>query len=367
MLKIYFLHKNFLQVLGVKLHVANLLNHHLLHLVAVLLGLLPAALHRSVAADQPLLQVTDRLDGLLLALVTDLPGLLFAVLGVAVLLGLLGASLLLQLADLLGLEVAVLLLHREGEDIGKLLTISVDISLAHLYLDLSGDVVAILLRGPRADNLLLPIAIVLGSHLPLAVELHGVGAGHVVDNLLLHVAVRCLHIAALVVILGGGVDLVGGVTDPVLSCEAPLDLVGLLQGLVVDGLHQVADQLINIEADSFNVGLDDTRAVFEHLPLTVLLVLGPASLLSVRLALVLEHHLLHLVAVGVLVHPIASHVGLSNIRIVILYRSWGRVLLRRRWARVPRCWCRVLRSWCWVLRSRCGVLRSRCRILRIGS
>merc|ERR1719504_602039 len=241
MLKIYFLHKSFLQVLGVKLHVTNLLDHHLLHLVAVLLGLLPAALHRSVAADQPLALVTDRLDGLLLALVTDLPGLLLAVLGVTVLLGLLWASLLLQLTDLLGLEVAVLLLNREGEDIGELLAISVDISLAHLDLDLSGNVIAILLRGPRADNLLLPIAIVLGSHLPLAVELHGVGAGHVVDNLLLHVAIRCLHIAALVVILGGGVDLVGGVTDPVLSCEAPLDLVGLLQGLIVDSLHQVAN------------------------------------------------------------------------------------------------------------------------------
>merc|ERR1719504_221003 len=336
MLKIYFLHKNFLQVLGVELHVANLLNHHLLHLVAVLLGLLPAALHRRVAADQPLLQVTDRLDGLLLALVTDLPGLLFTVLGVAVLFGLLGASLLLQLADLLGLEVTILLLHREGEDIGELLAISVDISLAHLYLDLSRDVVAILLRGPRADNLLLPIAVVLGGHLPLAVELHSVSAGHIVDNLLLHVAVRCLH----------------------------------------------------VEAYSLHVGLDDPRAVLEHLPLAVLLVLGPASLLSVRLALVLEHHLLHLVAVGVLVDPIAPHVSLSNVRIVILHRSWGRVLLWRRWARVPRCWCRVLRrwsrvhrswcgvlrsrcgvhrSWCGVLRSRCGVLRSRCRILRIGS
>merc|ERR1719452_171254 len=258
----------------------------------------------------------------------------------AVLLGLLGASLLLQLADLLGLEVAVLLLHREGEDIGELLTISVDISLAYLYLDLSWDVVTILLRGPRADNLLLPIAIVLGSHLPLAVELHGVGAGHVVDNLLLHVAVRCLHVAALVVILGGGVDLVSGVADPVLSSEAPLNLVSLLQGLVVDGLHQVTDQLIHVEADSLHVGLDDPRAVLEHLPFAVLLVLGPASLLSVRLTLVLEHHLLHLVAVGVLVDPIAPHVGLSYIRIILLNRSRDRVLLWRWWSREPRCWCR---------------------------
>merc|ERR1719504_75754 len=332
MLKIYFLCNMNLQVLGVKLHVANLLDHHLLHLVAVLLGLLLAALHRRVAADQPLLQVTDGLDGLLLALVTDFPGLLLAVLGVAVLLGLLRTSLLLQLTDLLGLEVAVLLLHREGEDIGELLAVSVDISLAYLYLDLSGDVVAILLRGPRADNLLLPIAIILGGHLPLAVELHGVSAGHVVDNLLLHVAVRCLHVAALVVILGSCVDLVGGVTNPVLPCEAPLDLVGLLQGLVVDGLHQVADQLIHVEADSLHVGLDDPCAVLEHLPLTVLLVLCPASFLSVRLTLVLEHHLLHLMAVGVLVPPIAPHIGLSNIRIVILYRNWGRVVLWRRCA-----------------------------------
>merc|ERR1719504_140629 len=374
MIKIYLLQEGSLQILCIELHVANLLDHHLLHLVAVLLGLLPAALHGLVAALQALLHVTHGLDGLLLALVTDLPGLLLAVLGVAVLLGLLGASLLLQLADLLGLEVAVLLLHREGEDVGELLTISVDISLAHLYLDLSRDVVAILLGGPCTDNLLLPIPIVLGGHLPLTVELHSVGAGHVVDDLLLHVAVGCLHVAALVVILGGGVDLVGGVTDPVLPCEAPLDLVSLLQGLVVDGLHQVAHQLIHVEADPLHVGLDDPRTVLEHLPLAVLLVLGPASLLSVRLALVLEYHLLHLVAVGVLVDPITPHIGLSNIRIILLNRSWRRVLLWRRWARVPRCWSRVHRSWCWVLRSRCGVhrswcwvLRSRCRVLKIGS
>merc|ERR1719318_557380 len=67
---------------------------------AVLPGLLTATLLWLVLADQSLLHVTDRLDGLLLALVTDFPGLLLAVLGVAVLLGLLRASLLLQLADL---------------------------------------------------------------------------------------------------------------------------------------------------------------------------------------------------------------------------------------------------------------------------
>merc|ERR1719504_15785 len=322
MLKIYFLHKSFLQVLGVELHVANLLDHHLLHLVAVLLGLLPAALHGLVLADQALLDVTERVDRLLLALVTDLPGLLLAVLGVAVLLGLLGASLLLQLADLLGLEVAVLFLHWEGEDVGELLTISVDICLAHFNLDLSGDVVAILLWCPRTDNLLLAITIILGALLPLAVELHSVGAGHVVDHLLLHEAVRSLHVAALIVILSGGVYLVGGITHTVLPSEAPLDLVGLLQGLVVDGLHQVADQLIDIEADSFNISLDDSSTVLVLLGDTMFLILGPASLLSVGLALVLEDNFLHLVAVGVLVDPVAPHIGLSNIRVILLLFSF---------------------------------------------
>ena len=104
--------------------------------MAVLLSVVPALLHRLVDALKPLLWETFLLKGLLFTLVTDFPGLLFAVLGVAVLLSLLRASLHLKLADLLWLEVAVLLLHREGEDVGKLLTVSVNISLADLHLDL---------------------------------------------------------------------------------------------------------------------------------------------------------------------------------------------------------------------------------------
>ena len=95
-----------------------------------------ALLNWLVGDYQALLHVTHWLDGLLLALVADLPGLFLAVLGVAVLFGLLGADLHLQFANLLGLKVAVLLLHWEGEDIGKLLTVPVDISLANLNLDL---------------------------------------------------------------------------------------------------------------------------------------------------------------------------------------------------------------------------------------
>ena len=49
------------------------------------------------------------------------------------------------------------------------------------------------------------------------------------------------------------------------------------------GLHQAADQLVHIEADTLHVSFDHPSAVLEHLTLTVLLVLGPAGLLSVGL------------------------------------------------------------------------------------
>merc|ERR1712066_774354 len=190
-----------LQIPSVEFHITNFLKNNLLHLVAVLLVLIPAGLLRLVGADQPVLHNTHRLQRLLLALITDLPGLLLAVLGVAVLLGLLRASLHLQLADLLGFKVAVLLLHWEGKDVGKLLAISVNVSLANLDLNLSWDVVTILSRFPAADDALRSITIVLGGLVPLAIELHGVGAGNVVDNLFLHIAIRGLHVSALIVIL----------------------------------------------------------------------------------------------------------------------------------------------------------------------
>ena len=167
----------------------------------------------------------------------------------------------------------------------------------------------------------------------LAIELYGVGTSDIVNGFLFHVAVGCLHVTALVVILGGGINVVGGVAHPVLPSEAPLDLVRLLERLVVDSLHQVADQLVNIEADTLNVSLYDTGAVLVHDWLTYLLILCPASLLFIRLALVLKYHLLHLVAVWVFVDAVAPHVGLSNIWIVILNRcrSWILGCWRWRW------------------------------------
>merc|ERR1712201_52841 len=310
-----------LQIPSIKFHVTDFLKDHLLDLVAVLLVHVIAGLLRLVGTDQPLLGVAQRLNGFLLALVTDLPGLLLAVLGVAVLLGLLRASLHLKLADLLGLEMAVLLLNWEGEDVGELLAVPVHVSLANLDLDLSGDVVTILSWLSVANNSLRTIAIILGALVPLAVELDRVGAGNVVDYLFLHVAVRGLHVGTLIVVLRSHVDLVGGVAHPVLAREAPLHLISLLQGLVVDRLHQVAYQLVDIEAYSLDIGFNNSSAVIERLEDTRFLILSVACSLYIRLALVLEHHLLDHVTVGVLVDTIAAHVCLPYIRVIMLGRS----------------------------------------------
>merc|ERR1711982_185870 len=197
------------QIPGIEFHITNFLKNNLLHLVAVLFVLILASLLRLVGADQPVLHNTHWLQRLLFALVTDLPGLLLAVLGVAVLLGLLRESLHLQLTDLLRLEVTVLLLNWEGEDVGELLAVPVYVSLADLDLDLSGDVVAILGWFPVTHNTLGSVSVVLGALVPLAVEFNRVCAGYIINNLFLHVAVRSLHVGALVIILGRHVDLVG--------------------------------------------------------------------------------------------------------------------------------------------------------------
>merc|ERR1719508_314920 len=110
-----------------------------------------------------------------------------------------------------------------------------DIGLAYLDLDLSRNVITVLLRGPRTHDLLLSISVVLSRLLPLAVKLDSIGAGDIVDGFFLHVAIGRLHVAALVIILGGGVKVVSGIAHPVLPSEAPLDLVRLLERLVVDG------------------------------------------------------------------------------------------------------------------------------------
>merc|ERR1719312_397971 len=163
------------------------------------------------------------------------------------------------------------------------------------------------------------------------VELHCVGAGYVVNDFLLHVAVRRLNITALVIVLGGGIYLVGSVTDPILASEASLNLVSFFERFVVNSFDQIANQFINIETNTLDVGFNDTSAILEKLGLTNFLVLGPASLLRVWLALVLEYHLLNLMTVWILIDSITSNIGLSNIRVVFLSRRRRRVFLRDGW------------------------------------
>merc|ERR1719402_1739589 len=97
----------------------------------------------------------------------------------------------------------------------------------------------------------------------------------------------------------------------------------------MDGLHQIADKLIHIETNTLDLGLDNSSTVVEQPGHARLLILGVASLLSVRLALVLEHHLLHHVAVGVLVDTVSPNINLSYVRIISLSRC--RRWVHRRW------------------------------------
>ena len=68
-------------------------------------------------------------------------------------------------------------------------------------------------------------------------------------------------------------------------------LVGLLHHLVVDDLLQAAEHLRDIEADPLNLSHDDSCTVLIILLDTCLLVLSPASFLTVRFTPVSKLHL----------------------------------------------------------------------------
>jgi len=230
-------HSYKLQVRSIEFHITDLFDYNPFYLVAILLLFLLALLHRMIFASKALLHGALWLDRFLLALVANLSWLLLAILGVAVFLGLLGTSFHFQFTDFLGLEVAVLFLDGEGEGVGELLTIPMDVSLAHFDLNLSWDVITVLLGFSSTNNLLLAITVRISGLLASAVEFYSIRAGNVIDHLLFHIAVRCLDIAALVIILGSGINLVGCVTNTILSSETPLNLISLLQSLIMNGLY----------------------------------------------------------------------------------------------------------------------------------
>merc|ERR1711875_29945 len=319
-----------LQIRSIELHIAFFYQLNPLHLVTVLLVLVSTLLLGSIHALQPLLHFAYRPKGLLLALITDLPRLLLAILGIAVLLSLFRASLHFELADLLWFEMTVLLLDREGEDVGKLLAVPVHISFAYLHLDLSGDVIAVLSRLSGTNDTLWTIAIILSALIPLAIEFDRISTGNIVDYLFLHVAVRCLDIRTLVIVLGSHVYLVGGVANSVFASKASLNLVSFLQGLVVNSFDQITYQLVHIEAHTLDVGLNNTSAIIVRHGLTVLHVLSPTCSLNIRLALVFKNNFLNHMTVRILVDTIPSYVRLTNIRIILLSRGRGGILWWRR-------------------------------------
>jgi len=291
--------------------------------MTVLFVLISALFYGLVHTLESLLHFTDWPQRLLLTLVANLPWLLFTVLSVAVLLSFLRSSFHLELANLLGFEMAVLFFDGEREDIGELLAVSVNIGFAHLNLDLSGNVVAILRRFPRADDTLRSITIVLGALVPLTIELNRIGTGDIINDLLFHVTVWCLDVRTLVIVLGGHVDLVSSVTDSILASETPLDLVSFFQGFIMDGFDQIAHQFVHIEAYSLYVGFNNTRTIVVEYRFTLFLILSPAGSFGVRFALVLEYDFLNHMAVGILVNAIPSNIGLPNVRIVLLSRCWS--------------------------------------------
>ena len=172
-------------ILGGLVALATILMNSLLHLMAVLLILNPTGHLRLLGADKSVLYHTYRHQRLLLALFTDLLGLLLAVLGVVVLLSFLGTGLHLKLADLLRLDMPNLLLNWERKDIAKLLAIPVTslhliladhlrpvhVSLAHLHLGLSRGVVTVLDWLPVTHHTLLLMSIVLSVLVLLAIKL----------------------------------------------------------------------------------------------------------------------------------------------------------------------------------------------------
>merc|ERR1712112_190022 len=131
----------------------------------------------------------------------------------------------------------------------------------------------------------------------LAVKLEGVGAGVVVNDVLLELAAQHGHVAALVVVLCLKFYFDNSVADSFLLDPALLHLVVLLDCVVVDLLFQVAEELVDILADLIEFRHDTSCAVVVlHVP-TLLHVASAAGLLHVGLAAVLVGYPVLLVTV----------------------------------------------------------------------
>merc|ERR1719334_114681 len=276
------------------------------------------------------LEITDRLKALCLTLITDFPRLLLTILGVAVLLGLLGSSLHLQFTDLLRFKVTVLFFDWERVGIGELLTIPINVCLTNFDLDLSWDVITVLFRSSRASDIRSTVTIIFSRFNSLTVKFDSIRASNIIDHFLLHVAIRCLHINALVVIFSGRVNLKGSVADPILASEAPLNLVSFFQGFVMNSFNQTTNKFVDIKAHAIYFGLNYTSAVLVHYWFTIFFILSPTSLLSIGFTLIFKDNFLFHVTIRFSFGAIPIDIGLTYLRIILRWRSRSWIFLRTR-------------------------------------
>merc|ERR1711942_252250 len=185
--------------------------------------------------------------------------------------------LLTSVAYLPGLGVTVLLLLGHGEFVGELLTESGVYRLASFFPHLSWSVIALLLWHLLALDRSLAILILVLATLKVDAE----DTGPVLNNLLLVPAVLVLKINTLEVILSGHIQIIHSITDPISNSGASLHGVGLIHHLILDVLHQLADQLSHIEALPVLRLVDDRGAVLLVDVLALFDLLSVAGLLDV--------------------------------------------------------------------------------------
>merc|ERR1740131_77686 len=206
--------------------------------LAVLFLLLMTLLFRLVLAHLLVDLVAHWAQSLLLTSVAHFPGHRLAVLVVHILLSLLWPGSDLKFAPLHGLGVTVLLLLGHWEFVGELLTESGVNRLASFFPHLSWSVITLFLGHLLTLDSSLAILILVLATLKVDAE----HTGSVLNNFLLVPAVLVLQINTLEVILSGHIQIIHSITDPISNSGTSLHGVGLIHHLVLDVLHQLADQ-----------------------------------------------------------------------------------------------------------------------------
>jgi len=237
-----------------------------------LLGLSGTDLLWDIITYNSVHQVTSWDHFLGLNLIADLPRDRGAVLTVAVTLCLSGPVPSLQLTDLLGLKVAILFLHRDGERVGELLAESTVHGTAHFFVDSSRRIVTILPWNLVTDRL--RSISTTSTFLLATLELYSILTSHVIQYGLLVLTIFVLKVTALEVILGVESDVICGVAEPVLDCGAHLHLVILLQCEIVNFLFKPTNQLVDVEALPLHLRLNHSGAILELFDLAHFLILG---------------------------------------------------------------------------------------------